>query len=281
MKKGCFALFLLAALAGCNQHQVGPTFMLPDSLQLAVDRQEAISQKLAMYRQLDSPTFDDASVTRQFPYGPGTITQAPRLIQTKENGAVTLNYRYDTAGHLVEAYYNFLGLDEAASRQLNQYDEHGLKTVAYYWGSLPGFQLGLVRAYTFFTNQQGRIDRYYDSSGGSKQLRFDESGHLIWVATGLNGYTRAHRDSAHNIQTLRSTLDGFYTIDYAYDTHPNPFYWLKAPDFTSPNNVVKETKRNLMGDVLSVTEYQYDYRPDGYPIRKRSGTQVIEYVYEN
>ncbi|GAB4020593.1 hypothetical protein GCM10028808_62350 [Spirosoma migulaei] len=53
------------------------------------------------------------------------------------------------------------------------------------------------------------------------------------------------------------------------------------PAFTSPNNVIKETKRDQAGKLLSEIEYSYDYRADGYPIRKRSGTTVVDFVYAN
>lgn len=253
-------------------------------------QQAALTKKLQKNWQLDLPTFDDSNSDRLLPYSPVAVPARPRLL-----AADRLTYRYDSLGRLRERYANYIGTDIASTRHIYDYDQQGLQQVSYQWGSYPGTPLWVVRKVTFLTNQAGRVDRYFEqiSSNGSGfpvLLRFDQSGHLIWsgqlkdpvYSTELKGYSRAIRDTKHNVVLLRSTLEKAYTAEYEYDDKPNPFYLLGGmPDFTSPNNVIKETKRNLAGNLLSVTEYSYEYRADGYPIRKRWGTEVIDYIYEN
>lgn len=291
MRRALTGLILIILILGCNHNQGD---LQPDPLTPDVQKKAAVTKLLDDNRRLDLPTFDDSNADRQFPYSPVTATKGPRLIQTKENGMVVLNYRYNSAGRLQEAYQNFTGSDVAGSRQVYLYGEQGLQQISFYWGPLPDYPISLIRTLTFMTNRVGRIDRYFESTnangGSTQQLRFDQSGHLIWSAmvigdpnssTEVSGYSRAIRDVNNNVRRLRSPAGQFYTIDYDYDTKPNPFYLLSVPDFTSPNNIVRETRRDISGEVVNVTEYSYEYRADGYPIRRRSGTDVFEYVYTN
>ena len=288
MKQSLILLILTVLALSCQPKE---TSLQPfDPIRVEADKQAALAKTMADNWQLDWPTFDDSKLDRQLPYSPLAVPIRPRLTYAER-----LSYRYDSLGRLLEGSINFIGTNIASTRQVYHYDQQGLQEVAFYWGSYPGLPLGQVRRVTFLANQAGQVDRYFDhtsSTGGGSayQLRFDESGHLIWSGllndenslTQIKGYSRAIRDANHNVVLLRSTLETAYTTQYEYDDKPNPFYQLGGlPSFSSPNNVIKETKRDVAGNVLSVREYSYDYRADGYPIRKRWGTEVVDYVYEN
>ncbi|MBD2705320.1 hypothetical protein IC229_32175 [Spirosoma sp. BT702] len=290
-----FQLSILIAILFVSCHSEDQNILrLTDAQILEVKNQAILAKKLDDNRRDDQPTFDDSNGNRMFPYSLVGLTQRPQLIQTKQNGAVILNYRYDSVGRLQEAYLNYKLSEEAAYRQVYQYGQQGLQQISFYWGSMPGTPINLIRTLKFMTNHVGRINSYFESSspagGTTRQLRFDQRGQLIWSATVIGDpntstqvgeYSRAIRDVNNNVRTVRTLAGKFYTIDYEYDNKPNPLYELNAPDFTSPNNIIKEIKRNLSGEVVSVTEYTYEYRPDGYPIFRRSGTDVFEYVYAN
>lgn len=283
--KHFFTAFLIGGMAlACRSEE--PDIVWPINPPVAdTKEQDALSKKLYKDRLLDTPTFDDSNTDRQLPYSPGAVPVRPRLISAND-----VNYRYDSLGRLLEGYVNYIGTDQPGVLYTYQYDKQGLLQFSSYWGGFPGASLTITQRFRYLTNQAGRIDSYYDDNNKSKYLlRFDKDGYLIWAAkvkgdpnfsTEVGGYRRAIRDANHNVHMLRSSLDEAYTTEYDYDDKPNPFYQLGgAPDFTSPNNVTKETKRDVSGNLLSVTEYFYDYRADGYPIRKRSETGVIEYTY--
>ena len=76
------------------------------------------------------------------------------------------------------------------------------------------------------------------------------------------------------------------TTEYEFDNRNNPYYSFRKLIIpgrnTNPNNIIKETytihfEVDDFTEPVQVTEYQYEYNPDGYPVKRSDG---FEYIYE-
>jgi len=109
----------------------------------------------------------------------------------------------------------------------------------------------------------------------------------------ISGYTDYQYDEYGNVirQTKFSVLSAGVTeltttTEYEYDSMHNPYQSFKrliTPGiYTNPNNITRETY-TLNFDVdpwiekVQITEYEYEYNADGYPIKVNG---VTEYIYK-
>ncbi|WP_460996239.1 hypothetical protein [Spirosoma harenae] len=292
-----FYLIVIGLIAFSCQREESTVLLTPSPEAIENDRIALASKRFDDSLKVDSPKFDDSSVERQFPLSLTNPPKGPRLAQTKQNGSPLNEYRYDTQGRLTEIVSRFVKSDVVCSRRVYQYTDSNLRKIDFYSSNEPPIVAAYDRTHTFISNEVGRVSGYYEdrnNNGGHIQdLRFDQAGRLIWLAPAtkdfyntyvLMGYTSAIRDVKGNVRILkkRNRTDEKLnqTIEYDYDEKPNPFYTIGDEGFLSTNNVVKETTRDYTGKVINIVDYQYEYRSDGFPISRTSGSNVVEFIYQ-
>lgn len=129
---------------------------------------------------------------------------------------------------------------------------------------------------TYNCNKEGRIERRTSYHGNKasmyEQFFYDTVGNLI----------RKERfnfldNGSEKLQT---------TTEYEFDTKFNPYFsfrGLMTPGKnTNPNNIVKETYTILFEvdsfvDKIQVTEYNYKYNKNGFPIQMMEGWEFVYY----
>ena len=127
------------------------------------------------------------------------------------------------------------------------------------------------------TNEKGPDNPssdYRDEYG----LGFNSFGQLVWeVRTNRHGltldYHRYTRDERGNttLDKYRNNFDQSRsaTTNYEYDQQKNPYYTtgdISDQRAANPNNILRERFLTNQGG-KNLTEYQYEYRMDGYPAK--------------
>ncbi len=127
--------------------------------------------------------------------------------------------------------------------------------------------------FQFDNDRVVRSTGYYNNSiSGYTDYQYDEYGNVI-------------RQTKYTVLSTGVT-ESTTTTEYEYDNKHNPYQSFKrlvTPGiYTNPNNITKETY-TLNFDVdpsiekVQITEYEYEYNANGYPIKVNSET---EYVYK-